>query len=84
MSAPARSRVPAHTLAQLDAYVNNRTPPGSFVHAVLCNDLYSVIRRTDDANYANLKAIVEYVDFHLPMESRGSPEAVRAWLDGEV
>lgn len=76
-------RIPRDTLAQLDAYVDSRVPPGGFVYAVLSNDLYRAALKADDRNRAALADIAQHVESQLPMACRGSREAVEAWLKGD-
>lgn len=78
-----RDRVPPGVLATLDRYVGRRVRPGGFVCAVLANDLYDACRRADETNLACLYWIAQYADFALPIQCRGSREAVEAWLAGE-
>lgn len=75
-----RDRVPPEALAALDRYVQQRIRTGGFLYAVLTNDLYLACKKADAVNRACLFAIVEYVDFELPINSRGSASAVEAWL----
>lgn len=75
-----RAIIPPDTLRQLDEYQNNRVPPGSFLHAVLANDLYRAIRKADEANTRWLAHIAAYVEGHMPTACRGSQAAVQAWL----
>lgn len=76
-----RDCIPPHTLGQLDEYQHRRVPPGSFVHAVLTNDLYAALRKADEANLLRLRHIVRYVYCHMPVECRGSQDAVERWLN---
>lgn len=77
-------RVPAHTLAGLIDYRDNRTPQGGFLTAVLENDLAGACGRADLSNADALLDIVRYVWNFMPAASWGSPEVVKAWLKREV
>ncbi len=64
----------------LERYLNNGIMPGSFLTAVLENNLMETFRRADIDNEANLKNIVGYIYNHLPRTSWGSSEKVKAYL----
>ncbi len=70
-------------LESLKMYVDDRIPTGSFLGAVLSNDLRGAMMRADDDNLATLFHIVAYVYNEIPSECWGSPERVNAWLDRE-
>jgi hypothetical protein len=63
----------------LNRYVKDRIMPGSFLRAVLCNQLYAAVTLADQENLASLKEIVHYVYNELPEESWGSADRVWAW-----
>ena len=65
----------------LERYLNNGIMPGSFMTAVLENNLVDAIGRADEDNAANLKNIVGYIYNHLPSNSWGSREKVKAYLE---
>lgn len=64
----------------LERYLNHGIMPGSFMTAVLENNLKEAIGRADSDNSANLKNIVGYIYNHLPSHSWGSPEKVKNYL----
>jgi len=65
----------------LERYLNNGIMPGSFLTAVLQNNLCEAIGRADHMNQPNLHNIVGYIYNHLPSNSWGSPEKVKEYLD---
>lgn len=75
--------IPEHTQAGLDRYINHRIRPGSFLVAVLSNDLFEAVSRADLENQAALADIVKYIYNKLPSGSHGSIERVDAWLNNE-
>jgi hypothetical protein len=79
-SVEIRSQVSQLVVDELTRYAQHGVPPGSFLRAVLENDLASAVGRADDHNAANLSAIVRYAHTALPPLCLGSPEAVRAWI----
>lgn len=76
-------RVPDHTAAALDAYINDRLQPGGFLSAVLSNDLRRSLELADWQNKANLYAIVSYLHWEAPSNCWGSPKKVTDWLQGK-
>lgn len=67
-------------LGGLERYLNHGIAPGSFLTAVLCNDLSDAFGRADCVNSANLKNIVSYVYHHIPYSAWGSREKVEAFM----
>ena len=65
----------------LDRYVNNKVSPGSFLLAVLQNDLKESFSRADHINRNRLFEIVSYCYNNIPETCWGSPEKVHAWLN---
>jgi len=68
----------------LDYYAKYRVPTGSFLLAVLSNDLMEAIGRADEENRDNLFEICDYIYNHMPFECHGSPEKVKSWLLGGI
>ncbi len=67
----------------LDAIWNHaeyHRPCGSFVTAVLENNLMEALGRADGSSKAALFEIVRYVRWEIPGDCHGSVEKVRAWL----
>lgn len=73
--------MPQHTKYQIDEYVNDKMPPGSFLYAVLTNDLKEALVRADDINVHCLRDIVLYLYNDTPAICWGSPEKVKKWLN---
>ena len=65
----------------LDRYVNHHIRTGSFLEAVLSNDLFGACRKADFFNCDRIFTIAHYIYNNLPPESYGSPEAVKNWLE---
>jgi hypothetical protein len=63
-----------------ERYLNHGIMPGSFLTAVLENNLCEAFGRADSFNSATLKHIVGYVYNHLPSNSWGSREKVQEYL----
>ena len=74
------SAAPESTIQTIKDYVNHGLEPGSFVRAVLENNLAMAFAKADIYNERALKQIVTYVFNKIPHNSWGSPEAVENWL----
>ena len=61
-------------------YVELGRPPGSFLTAVICNDLTQACRRADEVNLRNLPAFVAYFYNDVPGPCWGSRERMDAWM----
>jgi hypothetical protein len=72
--------VPNHLREGLVEYLAARRPTGSFLRAVLSNDLKDAALRADDINEFRLVALVRFLVSCAPGTAWGSPEAVTAWL----
>ena len=68
------------TKESIDRYVNDHIPTGSFLEAVLCNNLKEAIGRADSENLRDIVEIVQYCHWEIPSVCWGSPKEVRAWL----
>jgi len=68
------------TIDTINNYVKIGLPPGSFVQAVLENNLMEAFGRADGGNRLSLFSICEYVYNEIPSACHGSPEKVKAWL----
>lgn len=79
-TALAQSAVPVHLHDGLALYLAHHIRTGSFLRAVLENDLLSAVRRGDDISVASLPAIVRWLYRYAPARSWCSPENVVAWL----
>jgi hypothetical protein len=67
-------------LARLIRYRDDHIPTGSFLEAVLSNDLRWAVESGDAVNLANLPAFPAWCYNHLPSEAWGSPTAYRNWV----
>ncbi len=59
-------RVPSHALASIRLWVSDGAPPGSFLTAVLRNDLKEALGKADMTNRYALYDIVFYLYNHCP------------------
>jgi len=67
----------------LKRYVDHGIETGSFLRAVLENNLSEAFSRADYINQTRLHEIVRYVYNHLPANCWGSEEKVKNWLNKE-
>lgn len=65
----------------IEGYVQEGYPTGSFLRAVLENDLTEACARADYINIYRIPEIVKYLYNGVPSECWGSPEKVAIWLD---
>jgi len=80
----ADNLLPKHMREGMKRYIEDRRPTGSFLTAVLSNDLMNTLRCADDINRHCLFNYAMWLHNYAPPECYGSPEKVRAWLyDGE-
>lgn len=68
-------------LESLERYLEHGIMPGSFLTAVLENNLCEAFGRADSFNTMNMKNIVGYVYNHVPSNAWGSPEKVSNYLN---
>lgn len=67
------------TQDDIDRYRDHGVLPGSFLQAVLENDLVRAFQQADEDNGRGMAQIVGYCYNHLPGGSWKSPERVREW-----
>lgn len=65
----------------IDRYVIHGIKPGSFMTAVIENDLMSAFMRADSYNRTILYDICHFLYNRVPFEAWGSPEKVVRWLE---
>lgn len=71
--------VPEGLRVGLLLYIDKGVIPGSFLTAVLKNDLRAACMHGDDANVRELLAIVRYLYQFAPSPCWGEPKCVAAW-----
>jgi hypothetical protein len=74
-------RIRHDMLDAIRRYIDDRIPPGSFLTAVICNDLREAVGRADDDNLAHLPAFIGYFYNEAPSRCWGSEEKMQAWLE---
>lgn len=78
---PVKAEIPEHLRDGLGAYLCEKLRPGSFLIAVLSNDLMGAIGRCDfSMSIASLRNLCQLIHTHFPSNCCGSKEAVEKWL----
>jgi len=75
------SRVPLHLHGGIVRYIAQNIEPGSFLRAVLENDLKGACARADEDSKAALWDIVGFLYNYAPMGCWGSPDKVSRWIE---
>ena len=73
--------LPQHMRGAAQRYIENGIPPGSFLSAVICNDLASAMGRADHINRERIHDIVSFFYNEAPGPCWGSREKLAAWLE---
>lgn len=61
-------------------YVRHGIEPGSFLRAMLRNDLKTAVRNADDDNLAALRDYVGFMDGCIPSRCQGNETNYREWI----
>ena len=72
--------IPDHMWGAIERYIVRGIPPGSFLTAVLSNDLKGAFINADEVNTDNMRQWVQFLYNYAPGDCWGSPERVEAWL----
>ena len=75
--------IPDYMVEAIKRYINQRIRPGSFLTAVICNDLCGAVGQADDWNIRNIPAYVAYFYNEAPSTCWGSRAKMEAWLENE-
>jgi hypothetical protein len=83
---PEWAEIPHHMRNTAELYLLHGVRPGSFLEAVLENDLAGAVGRADHYNRGALAAWVDWCFWCLPSRAWGSREAVAKWrgLEGST
>jgi hypothetical protein len=74
------SILPHHMRSGMKLWIERGIEPGSFLTAVLCNDLMTALGKADDINCHRLFDYGVYLYNYAPSGCYGSPEKVARWL----
>jgi hypothetical protein len=74
------SELPEHMQGAMQRYMEYGIEPGSFLTAVLCNDLMGAVGRADSINRDRLNDYATWLYNNAPPPSFGSREKFEAWI----
>jgi hypothetical protein len=75
------SLIPDYMIGGLRSYIEYGIEPGSFLSAVLCNDLRGACECADHVNRHRLFEYVQFLYSYAPSACWGSPKRYEAWMD---
>jgi len=75
--------IPLRTRTALMRYIDGHMPTGSFLRAVLCNDLTWAVLHADEENFSSLLHIVRWLHNEAPSAAWGSREAYISWISAD-
>lgn len=73
--------VPEHDIPGLVRYIVDGVPMGSFLTAVMENDLMEAFGRADEENTLSMHKLMGFIYNHAPIGCHGSPEKVTKWIN---
>jgi len=73
--------IPLHTAKALELYLLDGLPPGGFLEAVLCNNLFRAVAVADSVNQEHLWSITKAVLNIAPIAATGSYENIEKWCE---
>ena len=74
--------IPGRMQDGIRMYVESRIRPGSFLTAIIQDDLKEAVAQADDENMPNIPAYVNYFYNYAPSPCWGSKAKMKAWLEG--
>ena len=75
------NRLPEHCRDGLARYIEHGIPPGSFLTALLSNDLSETFGRADETNQNAIRDYVVFLHCDAPAPCWGSPTKVALWIE---
>lgn len=73
-------QLPEHIRGGMRRYIESGIEPGSFLTAVLCNDLMGALGKADEINRERLWDICAFLYNEAPSACFGSVEAFQSWV----
>jgi len=77
---PDEKEAPEQIIASLILYRDEGVPPGSFLEAVLANDLWQSVSKADEDNLLTLHHIVAWLHWNMPGDIWKSHERIESHL----
>lgn len=71
--------IPGHMHGAVRRYVDQGLPPGGFLTAVLCHDLFETFGNADETNLSYIYNWVNFVYNYLPAQCHGNEQRVAEW-----
>ena len=78
---PNYEMLPEHCRAGMKRYIENGVIPGSFLQAVICNDLVGAFSLADSINSERLKDYAHFLYNEIPSPAWRSKEKMKAWAE---
>lgn len=72
--------IPGHMVGAVRRYILDGIPPGSFLTAVICNDLFGAVACADEENLVALASWVRFFYNYAPTGCYGSRENMANWI----
>ena len=72
--------IPERMMRGIKRYVEQGIRPGSFLTAVICNDLQGAVGKADDENLRNIYAYTAYFYNEVPESCWGTPQKMKDWI----
>ena len=72
--------LPEHMREGVKLYIERGIPPGSFLTAIICNDLREACGRADYINQHRIFEIVRWFWNEAPSPCWGSAERMKSWM----
>lgn len=73
--------IPDHMMEGLRDYIVYGHEPGSFLTAVICNNLIDACAHADEENARNLPAYAAFIYNDVPSGCWGSRDRMNAWME---
>jgi len=70
-------------MKSIDLYIDHGCEPGSFLTAIICNDLKHSVMCADHENLNNIPAYVSYFYNEVPGPAWGSIENMKSWMESK-
>lgn len=71
--------LPPHLRDGMERWIEQGITPGSFLRAVLRNDLKEAVLRADEVSFASLSLIIRWLIIYAPEGSYGSDKVFSQW-----
>jgi len=72
--------IPERMMGGIQRYIEQGIEPGSFLSAIICNDLKGACAQADDENLRNIPAYIAYFYNESPMSCWGSWKIMERWM----